>query len=172
MKNKSFIHLLFISVLSISFFGSCKKESGTLKILLTDAPGNYQEVNVEILKVEVHIEANNDNKAGWYELQTNSGVYDLLKLQNTSTVLAEGEKFPVGKITQIRLILGSNNTLKKDNQIYSLTVPSDSETGIKISGRELKKNENEDITIDFDANLSVKDTGSGKYNLVPVISLK
>jgi len=167
MKNVKKLSLLLF--LAATIICSCKKESGTFTVLLTDAPGTYEQVNVEILSVEVHIEGSK-KATGWYELQTNSGVYDLLTLQNTTTVLASGEKFPAGDITEIRLMLGSNHSVKVGGQVYSMTVPSGSETGIKIIGRSLVKKEDQEITLDFDAEQSVVPSGNG-YILQPVIKV-
>jgi len=163
--------ILFASV--IIFINGCKKESGTFTVLLTDAPGSYQEVNVEILTVKVHVDAAKNKKAGWYDLTTNTGIYDLIKLQNNVTAtLAVGEELPAGDITQISLMLGTNNTVKDSTgQIYSMTVPSGTETGIKIVGRQLVKNEDGNITLDFDASMSVTYSGTS-YVLNPVITVK
>lgn len=45
------------------FYSSCKKDKNVttpVKVRLTDAPGNFQQVNVEILGVEFKI--NNDTE--------------------------------------------------------------------------------------------------------------
>lgn len=150
----------------------CQKESGVLTVKMTDAPGIYEEVNVEIERVEVHVDAHRQNKSGWMELSTNAGVYDLIKLQNTTTVLAIGEDLPTGDITQLRLILGTNHSVVINGVSHSLTVPSGTRTGIKVVGHELTRDDHSEIILDFHANQSVILTGDGRYILKPVITVQ
>ena len=56
--------------------------------------------------------------------------------------------------------------------VYPLTIPSGSESGLKVKvGRNLKDGSDE-FTVDFDAALSVHQTGQGSYMLKPVLKLK
>ena len=60
---------------------ACNKESrtSTLHVKLTDAPGNWQEVNIDLKAVNVNF---SDDSAGWVSLQTKDTIYNLLGLQN------------------------------------------------------------------------------------------
>jgi hypothetical protein len=162
---------------------SCKKENnpsgglpnsnaGSIVIRLTDAPGNYQQVNVDIQKVSIHL-VPDSGKADWIDLKTKSGVYDLLKLQNgIDTSIVDTTKLAAGKITQMRLILGSNNTIMADSIIYKLTVPSGSQTGIKLIGHMIvDPNKTLNVLIDFDANKSVVLNGNGSYHMKPTVKV-
>src|SRR6185437_1266915 len=139
MKTKNIV-LAFASItLGIILFNACKKEPaaapqyGSMAVRLTDAPGDFQQVNVDIQKVSVHMSVGN-----WIDLPTHSGIYNLLVLQNgIDTSLVNTTQLPAGKITQMRLILGTNNTVMVDSVVYPLTVPSGSETGIKLIGNEI-----------------------------------
>ena len=151
---------------------ACNKqntEDAKLTLSLTDAPADYLKVNVEIIGFEV----NHEDK-GWIGLPVKQGIYDLLTLQNNVTVvLADHVEIPYGRITEIRLLLGENNSLQDLNSIYPLKVPSGSESGLKIKLDELvTSNQNIDILLDFDANASIIETGSGKYMLKPVLKVK
>ena len=112
MKTKITRWMLASLVLVASLMG-CKKQidTGYMTVMMTDAPGDYLHVNVDVQRVEVHY-ANGNSNADWVALNTHAGVYDLLALQHNATaVLAGNVQLPAGKITQMRLILGSNNTV-------------------------------------------------------------
>lgn len=173
--KKLFALLSIIVVATIFMVSSCKKNDGApgkIEIILIDTAGPYQEVNVEILKVSVHMVPNNGN-ASWIDLPTNSGIYDLLKLQNgIDTTLVDPTPLTSGKITQMRLLLGNNNTVKVNNVTYVLTVPSGKETGIKIIGQiVVNPNQTLSVILDFDANASIVYTGNNNYQLKPTIKV-
>ena len=156
----------FLLILSILFFSCSQNGDKRIVVRLTDSPGDYDEVNIDIQKVEV-----NNSESGWMELETVSATYDLLKLTDgTEVILADGE-FPSGDITQIRLILGPNNNVVIDGVEHALKTPSAQTSGLKIN---LNETFDDGITynvlLDFDAARSVVKAGnSGKYNLKPVI---
>jgi hypothetical protein len=140
-----------------------------LEVWLTDEPGDYDEVNVDIQDVQVHSEAG-EQTSGWISLNVNNGVYNLLELTNGLDTLLGSAQLPVGKISQIRLVLGDNNTLKIGDEVYDLNTPSSQQSGLKLNVHAtLTEGITYVITLDFDAAKSVVETGSGKYNLKPVI---
>lgn len=146
---------------------ACQKDSGnaTLNVRLTDAPGDYEAVNVEIERVEVHTEAD-----GWVTLNTYAGVYNLLDYVNGEDTLLATASLPAGSVSQIRLILGDDNTVQVDGQIYELKTPSAQQSGLKLNLHEtLAVGAVHGLVLDFDAGQSVVETGSGKYILKPVI---
>lgn len=168
MKSKL---ILFLSLATfILAFTACKKnaENSTLQIHMTDAPLGIDEVNIDLREVRVKFDR---DTAAWVSLQTNAGVYDLLKLQNgIDTLIAQGS-FPISTVKEIRLILGPDNTVKADGQIYDLTIPSGEESGLKIKINKKLQATIETLLIDFDAALSIKKENDG-YKLRPVIKLK
>jgi hypothetical protein len=108
-------------------------------------------------------------------LNTNAGIYDLLKIQNDVTaVLTQDTKLPVGEITQLRLMLGTHNSLFISNDSeFSLTVPSAYNTGIKINvNTSVSSAQHLVITLDFNAERSIVVEGNGDYILNPVIEVK
>ncbi|MDX5320177.1 MAG: DUF4382 domain-containing protein [Bacteroidota bacterium] len=144
------------------------EEVGTssLRVHLTDGPGPYDEVNIDIQGLEVHTDAQ-----GWITIPLlQPGVYDLLKLTNGLDTLLGSVAVPSGKISQLRLILGGNNTVKVNGTTYDLKTPSGQQSGVKILVNEnLIPGITYDYTLDFDASRSVVETGNGKYLLKPVI---
>lgn len=139
-----------------------------MTVKMKDAPGDFQQVNVEVLQVEVH-HANQ----GWVSLPTNQGVYDLLTLQNdVTTVLVNQGTLPAGHIDQFRLVLGANNTVMVDSLIFPLATPSAQQSGLKINvNSDFAPNHTYEMLIDFDAAQSIVQQGNGSYLLKPVIGV-
>lgn len=161
---------IFILIILCTITLGCEKEgsNNSFKVKLTDAPFNAQEVNVDIREVIVKF----SKDTGWVSLNTTSGIYNLLSLQNNvQTVLATGNN-PGGSVKELRLILGSGNSIKIDNQTYHLLVPSGAETGLKIKLNKELSRSIDSVIVDFDAGLSVIKTGQNQYQLKPVLKIK
>jgi hypothetical protein len=145
------------------------EKNARLQVYLTDGPGDYQEVNIDIQGIEVHSSLN-DNGNGWKELNVESGVYNLLKLTNGLDTLIGQLDMPAGQVSQIRLILGDNNSIKVDGQTYDLSTPSAMQSGLKLQVHAaLTEGVAYKILLDFDVAKSIVQTGSGIYKLKPVI---
>ncbi len=174
MKN-TIIGLTSILFIVVIVFISCKKDqntgNSTLNVRLTDAPTAFEEVNVDIREVRVKF-SDDSTSAGWVTLTTFPGIYRLLDLQNgVDTLLATGV-FPFQTIKEIRFVLGPNNTIKDAGVVYPLTIPSGSESGLKLKINKSLNATLETIIIDFDAALSVIKEGTGDYKLRPVLRIK
>ena len=145
------------------------EKKATIQIKLTDAPAlNYDEVNIDIQAVSVGI-ANGEGE--WIDLNIhNPGVYNLLELRNGNTVLLAGGDIPAGDISQIRLLLGENNSVVVDGMEYDLDTPSAQQSGIKLNLHQtLLPGVAYSFVMDFDAARSVVARGNGTYGLKPVI---
>ncbi len=167
MKTKLLAAALLVC--STAFYFSCKKDSSVpVKILLTDKPAAYDEVNVHIIGMRVKTSKDESN---WIDIKVNPGVYNLLDLQNgVTTVLAEGE-LPDAVLKEVRFILGANNTVNVNGTSYPLEAPSAEDAGLKVKiDKDLQETLNT-FTLDFDASLSVKEENGG-YKLRPVINMK
>jgi hypothetical protein len=161
---------LFVILASISLFilSACNSNDGTTSFVvrLTDSPGDYEAVNIDILSVEVH----SDNGDGWTTLDSNADVYDLLTLTNGVETVIANDVLPAGRVSQLRLILGNNNSVVVDGETFDLTVPSGSESGLKLQiNADLIEGITYSVLLDFDAAKSIVATGSGKYILKPVV---
>jgi Domain of unknown function (DUF4382) len=166
--------ILFSLAICLGTFISCKKtdSTSTLQVRLTDAPTALDEVNVDIREVHVKFSDDSLGNDGWVTLATNARVYNLLNFQNgVDTVLANGN-FPNNVVKQIRFVLGPNNSVKDNGIVYPLTIPSGSESGLKIKVSKSLQATLETLVIDFDAALSVKKEGPGDYKLRPVLKIK
>lgn len=140
-----------------------------LKVKLTDAPGDYQQVNINISQVRVQT-----TDSSWIDLTTNHGYYDLLTLQNgIDTTIVQDSLTKGTYITAIRLILGDSNNVMVDSNFYPLKVPSGSTSGYKINFQDSLQADSLTITLDFDADKSIiKQGNKNDYLLKPVLKVK
>ncbi|MDR5591255.1 DUF4382 domain-containing protein [Christiangramia sp. SM2212] len=154
--------------------------NANVTVRLTDAPGDYDEVNIDVQDVQVMVEADAETEVegdadaeGWVSLEdVQTGVYDLLELTGgISQILADSE-VPAGYASQIRLVLGTENTVVVNGESKPLNTPSAQQSGLKLQlNKELEEGENYAFLLDFDVEESIVATGNGSYNLKPVIRL-
>ena len=169
--------LLALSMLTISsfIFYACSKDNSAsadkakLQVYLTDDPGNYDEVIIDVQDIKINYST--DSADGWQSLSNvRVGSYDILKLVDGNDTLLGDAELDAGKIEQIRLILGPNNYVKIDGQTIPLQTPSAQQSGLKLN---IHQDVNAGVTykllLDFDAARSIVQTGNGKYILKPVI---
>jgi hypothetical protein len=168
VRMKTKVHISFV-VLFLSLFLACKKDSDTtsLRIKMTDAPAAFEEVNVDLQEVKIKFQ---NDTSSWVAMDANPGIYNLLELQNgIDTLIAEGV-YQTGKVKEIRLILGADNSIKAGGEVWPLTIPSGSESGLKIKIDKQLRAGIDSLVIDFDAALSVHNEAGG-YKLRPVVKL-
>lgn len=174
---KSLTRLAVLSAaLILVIAGGCKKESTTtppaanpvLSVLLVDAPAGYDAVNVDISGLE----ANLGN--GWTALALdNKGVYNLLTFSNGNALpLLNDTAMAPCTISELRLVLGTNNTVVVDGNTYELTTPSGQSSGykIKMNPQPMVAGGTYRLVLDFNAAKSITETGNGKYLLKPVVT--
>ena len=96
--KKTWLNWLACGSLALTLF-ACESDSknARLEVWLTDAPGDYQQVNIDIQGIEIHANENG-NENGWTSLEVNKGVYNLLKLTNGIDTLLAVKEIPAGKI--------------------------------------------------------------------------
>lgn len=162
--------LALITLFSLSF-AACKKDGSSdaskasLKVLLTDDPADYDQVNIDVQSIEIH----SDN-GGWITLNGYPGIYNLLDLTNGLDTLIANDSIPAGTVSQVRLHLGTNNTIMVDSVVYPLEVPSAYTSGLKINIHQVVTGGSSyTLLLDFIAGHSIVETGNGEYKLKPVI---
>jgi hypothetical protein len=157
-------------------FSSCSKENddnndpntGTAQVNfhLTDDPAVYDHVYLNIQKVEVTMEGHSAVTL----TPIRPGIYDILMFRNGLDTLLMRATLPAEKVSQIRLILGNNNSVVENGNVHALTTPSAQESGLKLNLHEsFVAGGAYDVWIDFDAGKSIVVTGGGTYKLKPVI---
>jgi hypothetical protein len=172
---KSIRILIPILLIGVVFFivSSCSKEktNSRLSVYLTDAPGAYDAVHIDIVKVQIKASSDQGDN-GWQELPINAGIYNLLDFTNGMDTLLSSVELPSGRVSQLRLILGDNNTITLNGSTFDLPLetPSAQTSGLKfnihadlIGGIEYK------LWIDIDVARSILVTGNNSYKLKPVI---
>jgi hypothetical protein len=173
MKN---LKLMFVFaglalLISSAFLSSCSdsERNARIEVRLTDAPGDYEEVNIDIRSVQVHSNGGDQN-SGWKTLDITPGVYNILELTNGLDTLLGAIEVPAGRVSQIRLVLGDNNTVQIDGETIDLITPSAQQSGLKLNVQtELSEGITYSFLLDFDAARSIVTTGAGAYILKPVI---
>lgn len=166
---------IFAAILCLVMLAACNKNAeSAMRVRMTDAPGDFQQVNVEVISVQVHYSNEKNEDKAWVSLATNAGIYDLLTLQNDITaVLAPDTKIPAGGIDQMRLVLGAKNTVMIDSLVFDLKTPSAMQSGLKFNiNAFLQADETYDVLIDFDAAKSIVIEGNGSFSLKPVIRVE
>lgn len=170
--KKYFLPLAALGLLFTLLWSSCKKDdnetggNATVAVHLTDGPADYDAIYIDVQKVEIHTDA-----GGWTSFTPLvPGVYNLLDFSNGLDTLLCQQELPVGTISQMRLVLGSNNTIVVNGVSHPLATPSAQQSGLKFNiHQELMANAAYDVWIDFDAAKSIVEKGNGEYSLKPVV---
>ena len=173
-RNKS---VILKKIMYVALFGllvvqmtSCDKDTtndkqAKLTVRMTDAPASYDAVMVDVKGVEV-----TGNGESAVMLNTTAKVYNLLELSNGVNALIATGDLDAGTVSQIRLILGTNNSVKVAGVVYPLTTPSALQSGLKLQvNQTFEAGVEYSILLDFDANQSIVLTGTNEYQLKPVI---
>lgn len=176
---------LFLAVLGLGFT-SCSddndddvivgEDNARLTVRMTDAPGDYEEVNIDVQDVMIKTEADSEEgEDGWESLDgVEAGIYNLLDLTGGITQLLADSEVPAGTLNEIRLVLGDDNSvlLRDEVEPEPLSTPSAQQSGLKLNvGQELEAGEEYEYLLDFDVEESIVTTGNGGYILKPVIRL-
>jgi hypothetical protein len=167
--------------LSVALAAGCGSNSpsgpgfGTMRVQMTDAPGDFDEVNLVVTEVAVHREsAVSDTDTvftdGWIVLSDGPATYDLIDLRNGVFATIGETDLPAGQYDQIRLKLGAGSTVVVDGVSHSLVVPSGAQSGLKLIGDfDVNEGSMTDVGLDFDAARSIHETGNGTWMLRPVV---
>ena len=174
MKKKIFC---FYLVFAIAIFlsgcgGGSDGSSGTISINIADAkpmlPSGTEKVLITFNEVSVH-------KAGgdWTSLPLAQTPYsiDLLQFSDgKSTQLVPPVTLESGKYTQIRI--GVSSALIRINGVdYPVNIPSDKLRTDKEFEFNVTGGGAVNLTVDFDLSQSIVVTGSGTYQLKPVLHI-
>jgi len=174
--NKRSPFVLFVPLIAgILILAACQKSgsggNGQLEVRLTDDPSGYDAVYIDVRKVEVNVSSDTGTTSGWTTLPLlRPGIYNLLKFRNGIDTVLASVSLPAGTLSQMRLVLGNNNSVVISGHSYPLTTPSAQQSGLKFNIHStLTSGIVYRLWIDFDAARSIVSTGSGSYLLKPVI---
>ena len=167
--NKN-IFMVAICLFAILGLHSCSDDNpentSRVQLKLIDAPGDYQEVNVEIIDVLYN---STENDEGWKSITEDDFspiIVDLTELIAGNELLLSDVIIPSGMLQQIRLVLGDNNTLVVEGEAnpINLDTPSGQQSGLKLkTNTELEPGYSYTFILDWDVQKSVVKAGnSGK----------
>ena len=131
MKKIKFLPAqIFVIALFSIIFTACSSagdgsQTARIMVRMTDAPGDYDEVNIDVQDVLIKSTTDSDDTKGWISVGTvTPKIYNLLDLTAGVNVLLANNVIPSGYLGQIRLLLGDKNTAVKNGVIYNLSTPS------------------------------------------------
>jgi hypothetical protein len=172
MKS-NFLTSLFVCLLFTTGLISCSdkdsNEKARLEVRMTDDPAAYDAVYIDLQDVQINVTGEDDK--GWQSLPgVHKGIYNLLDLVNDKDTLLVNADIPTGKLHQIRLVLGSNNSIVVNGTTIQLETPSAMQSGLKLNVQQtVTGGILYTMLLDFDAGKSIVTTGGGKFILKPVI---
>lgn len=182
MKNLKAILILGIALITLASVQSCDNnddKTARVQLKLIDAPGDYLEVNVEIIDIQYNT---TDGEEGWQSFTPVNGYpinVDLTELIAGNSLLLSDQLIPAGMLKQIRLVLSENNTLviegenSEAGEPIHLDTPSALQSGLKLNlDTELEGGFSYTFILDWNIQESVVEAGnSDMYNLKPVIKV-
>ncbi len=152
-----------------------KIETARVQLKLVDEPGDYEEVNIEIVDIQYK---SNEDEENWESFIPEGGYpinIDITELIAGNSLLLTDDVLPVGILKQVRLVLSDNNTLKieGEDELIPLDTPSAQQSGLKLNlDEELKAGFVYSFILDWNVQKSIVKAGnSGKYILKPVIKV-
>jgi hypothetical protein len=174
LKSIFVLACLSIGLISCSDDDGDSSETARVSIRLVDAPGDYDNVFIDVQDVVIKYNGDDDSDDiddGEVAIgEVNAGVYDLLELTGGASVLLVDDEIPAGRISQIRLILGNDNTVVVDGETFPLNTPSAQQSGLKLNvNQNVEGGIFYEFILDFDADKSIVTQGNGGYSLKPVI---
>lgn len=198
-------HLFFAAAMALGIaftMSACNKNASAesavapgqqhLSLYLTDGPGLFDKVLVDIRSVKVLVDTSsntrrhdnedwdhrggddnkNDSSFIWTNLNIAPGIYDILKFRNGADTLLAASGVPKGSIRLIKIEIGTSNSVVKDSISYPLYLPANAKNYILIK---LKGNECEEylsnrvrLWLDFDVTRSIVQERDNKFYLRPV----
>ncbi|RAK63225.1 DUF4382 domain-containing protein [Hymenobacter edaphi] len=169
------------ALLTLAGCGKDNDKSGAakLRISLTDAPGDFRAVRLDVQRIELHLKPEND-PSGWEVLPFTPQTINVLEYVNGRSALLVDTDFNPGTPQEIRLVLGPNNfVVGRDGNTYALKTPSGQTSGVKLKLQNvtLTAGQTYQLLLDFDVAKSIVERGNGngngnqneRYLLKPVI---
>lgn len=165
-------------------------EDATLTVLLTDAPGNVDQLWVQV--IEAYLQGGPDGRVTVLPFDDTRDLVELTSLANTSMTLAQDVQLDPQTVSQFRMVIGEAAIVTTDDEIYSkdgglppgatpadvvgaLACPSCSQSGLKVNlpdGALTFDAGSNQVVVDFDAGQSLGHVAgnSGQWVMRPVIN--
>jgi len=141
-----------------------KASTGTLVVLITDAPVDLKDLNLTIDSLSIQ-----DEEGGWIDLELleKPTYFNLLELENVSMTLSVTE-IPAGNYSMLKMHVLTANATFADGTIVDLRVPSGYIKVLLHPHLEMKSGGVVSVTIDLEPEWS-KIVISHSLNLKPTV---
>lgn len=173
---KSYLKILLLADLIVAaILISCQKETTSIvshpsyvKVYLTDHDTPvFDSVFIDIQKLEVKIENDTTGAEEWITLAINPGVYNILRFRNGLDTLFATGNLPNANLKKLRLTLGTQNSVMKDNLVFPLKIKdNERQVVVDIENGDFEFTNQGQVLfwIDFDAARSIEVDNSGSDN--------
>jgi hypothetical protein len=145
-----------------------EKGQGSIDLRVTDkAPEGIKSLFITASRVRVK-QGTDDDGSGWIDLVTDPVTFDLVAVVDIEKSLGI-TKLPAGHYGQLRMDIVKAIAVNDSDEEIVVTVPSSSLR--LVSGFKVPTEGSVVLTLDFDANASLIETGPGKLIFKPVLQL-
>jgi hypothetical protein len=195
---KNFLGLASVVIVMALVLSACTKSgingNSSVAVFLTDGPGDFDAVNIDIQKVEVKVDKDekhkrDDNRNGldddkddhlkrkddfgeWIDLNFTPKIIDVLSLRNGIETQLGTANIDAGTVRKIRITLGTQNSVVKGSVKYDLLMDSQTSNFLYIklfdNHRERGNRNDVKVWVDFDIASSIVEA-NGKFYLKPVL---
>lgn len=166
-----------IVALLVVVFSACEKDatqnpaeqSNSFTIKMTDAPADFEALQVEIDRVEAYLEG-----SGWVQLSNGSQIVSVLELTNGKEVtIGHQSGLEAGTYSSLALYIGESNTLVVDENGNQVNLNLEGGQRIEFAiNEELNENSHAEILLDFNvASSIITSEANGSYFLNPEITV-
>jgi hypothetical protein len=196
--NKIFLGLASAVIAMVLVFSACTKSgvngNSSVAVFLTDGPGDFDAVNIDIQKVEVKVDKDEKNKRDesrnrldddkddhlkrkddfgeWIDLNFTPKVIDVLSLRNGIETQLGTANIDAGTVRKIRITLGTKNSVVKAGVTYDLLLDSQTSNFLYVKlfddHRERGNRNDVKVWVDFDIASSIVEANR-KFYLKPVL---
>jgi hypothetical protein len=165
---------LMMAVLTLGLT-ACPEEDvkyGRLTMRITDSPGDFDELWIDIQGVEVNTKGGNPTE-GWVALpDVTVGRYNLIELAAGRDSTFLDIEHPMSYYEQFRLLIGNDNAVVIDGTEYPLPLASSDFSKIRFKNPiSIVEGFNFIVLLDVDAAESVRETAPGEFVFEPTISM-
>lgn len=151
--------------------GASDAESvGSLSLQLTDAPGAFERVDLQLTSAAIH-DATQGPEAGWVAIPLKTDTINLLDLRLGKELPLAASSVPVGDYDRIEVSVGKA-TVTVDGVSRPLTLESGKERARVDYAFRVAPFDKTEMLLDFDAGASVLEDGSGGLRLDPHITVR
>ncbi|MFO0663422.1 MAG: DUF4382 domain-containing protein [Polyangiaceae bacterium] len=161
--------LVFACLIPLVACGASDAESvGSLSLQLTDSPGTYERVDVDLASASIH-DASQPADKGWVRIPLKSGTVNLLRLGKELPLAASS--VPVGDYDRIEVTIRSATVTSAGSTLPLAIQEGKDAATIEYPFRVAPFDETE-MLLEFDANASVTRGDSGALGLDPHITVR